>query len=63
MQCTLVAIKYSEYLRSFYLKIKGKKGSGKALIATAKKLLGIIYHTLKNKWVFEDFSNFVIKAA
>ena len=63
VQCTLVAIKYSEYLRAFYLKIKNKKGSGKAIIATAKKLLGVIYHTLKNKWVFEDFPNFVLKAA
>lgn len=61
VQCTLVAIKYSKYLRTFYDKIKTKKGSGKAIIATAKKLLGIIYNTLKNKWVFEDFPNFVIK--
>ncbi|RKY82480.1 IS110 family transposase, partial [candidate division KSB1 bacterium] len=38
-----------------------KKGSGKAIIATSRKLLGIIYETLKNDWVFEDFPNFVIK--
>ncbi len=63
VQCTLVAIKYSLYLRTFYEKIKTKKGSGKAIIATAKKLLGIIYRTLKNKWVFEDFGNFVLKQA
>jgi transposase len=44
-----------------YEKIKAKKGSSKAIIATAKKLLGIIYSTLKNKWVFKDFPNFVIK--
>lgn len=61
VQCTLIAIRYSNYLRSFYDKIKAKKGSGKAIIATAKKLLGIIYHTLKNKWVFEDFPNFALK--
>jgi transposase len=61
VQCTLVAIKYSPYLRAFYDKIKAKKGSGKAIIATAKKLLGIIYETLKHKWVYEDFPNFVIK--
>jgi transposase len=61
VQCTLVAIRYSEYLRSFYDKLKAKKGSGKAIIATAKKLLGIIYQTLKNKWVFEDFPNFVLR--
>lgn len=62
VQCTLVAIRYSAYLRSFYDRLKAKKGSGKAIIATAKKLLGIIYQTLKNKWVFEDFSNFVLRS-
>ena len=61
VQCTMVAIKYSKYLRAFYEKLKAKKGSGKAIIATAKKLLGIIYITLINKWVFEDFLNYVIK--
>lgn len=38
VQNTLGAIKYSSYLRTFYGKIKAKKGSGKAIIATAKKL-------------------------
>ena len=61
VQCTMVAIKYSNHLRTFYERLKAKKGTGKAIIATAKKLLGIIYKTLKNKWVFEDFPNFVIK--
>ena len=63
VQCTLVAIRYSPYLRAFYDRIKAKKGSGKAIIATSKKLLGIIYQTLKNNWVFEDFPNFVLKSA
>ena len=61
VQCTLVAIKYSPYLRSFYERIKAKKGSGKAIIATSKKLLGIIYNTLKNNWVFEDFPSGLIR--
>ena len=60
VQCTLIAIRYSRYLRKFYDRIKGKKGSGKAIIATAKKMLCIIYKTLKNNWVFEDFSQFVL---
>lgn len=60
VQCTLVAIRYSDYLRQFYEKLKKKKGSGKAIIATARKLLSIIYNTLKNGWVFEDFGNFVL---
>ncbi len=61
VQCTLIAIRYSDYLRAFYLRMKTKKGSGKAIIATARKLLGIIYDTLKNNWVFEDFTQFKLK--
>lgn len=61
VQCTLIAIRYSPYLRKFYDRIKAKKGSGKAIIATSKKLLGIIYMTLKENIIYEDFPNFVIK--
>jgi transposase len=60
VQVALVAIKYSPYLRNFYERLKHKKGSGKAIIATARKMLSIIYETLKNDWVFEDFNNFVL---
>jgi transposase len=61
VQCTLIAIRYSPRLRAFYDRIKAKKGSGKAIIATAKKLLNIIYYTLKNNIIFEDFTNGVIR--
>jgi len=61
VQCTLVAIRYSGYLNAFYQRIKERRGSGKAIIATARKLLSIIYDTLKNGWVFEDFPAFKIK--
>lgn len=60
VQCTLVAKRYSPYLRQYYERIKRRRGSGKAIIATARKFLGIIYQTLKNRWIFEDFPNFVI---
>jgi transposase len=60
VQCTLVAIRRNEYLRKYYEKIKERRGHGKAKIATARKYLTIIYNTLKKKWVFEDFNNFVI---
>jgi transposase len=63
VQCALIAKRYSPYLSQFYNRIQAKRGSGKAIVATAKKLLGIIYHTLKNGWIFEDFPNFVLKAA
>ena len=29
-------------------------------LADKAEFLGIIYHTLKNDWVFEDFPNFVL---
>ena len=60
VQCGLIAQRYSPYLKQFYERIKAKKGAGKAIIALARKLLGIIYRTLKNNWVFEDFPNFVL---
>jgi transposase len=58
VQCSLIALKYSPYLQKFYYRIKNKKGSGKAIIALARKLLGIIYKTLINNWTFIDFPNF-----
>lgn len=58
VQCTLIAIRYSPYLRGFYEHIKHRRGTGKAIIATARKLLNTIFHTLKNKWVFADFPTF-----
>ena len=60
VQCTLVAIRYSSYLRRFYDRVQSRRGSGKAIIATARKFLGIIYNTLINGWLFEDFPNFVL---
>jgi transposase len=60
VQCSLVAKKYSPYLQKFYQRIQRRRGGGKANIALARKFLGVIYHTLKNNWVFEDFPNFVL---
>jgi len=63
VQCALIAMRYSPYLAKFYHKIARKRGAGKAIIALARKFLGVIYHTLKNNWIFEDFPNFVIAEA
>lgn len=60
VQCTLVAIRHSPYLKQFYERTRARRGTGKAIIAAARKFLGIVYRTLKNKWVFADFSNFVL---
>ena len=58
VQCALIAKRYSPYLARFYQRIKSRRGTGKAIIALAKKFLGIIYNTLKEDWVFVDFPNF-----
>ncbi len=63
VQSTLIAIKYNGYLKHFYLRLKAKKGSGKAIIATSRKFLSIIYRTLKNDWIFEDFNRFKLAAS
>lgn len=58
VQCTLIATRYSPYLKTYYDRIRQRRGSDKAIIATARKLLAIIYDTLTNKWVFTDFTQF-----
>lgn len=60
VQCALIAVRYSPYLQTYYRRIAAHRGTGKAIIALARKFLGIIYKTLKNNWVFEDFPNFVL---
>lgn len=60
VQCALIAKRFSPYLQNFYQRIQRRRGGGKANIALARKFLGVIYHTLKNHWVFADFPNFVL---
>jgi transposase len=63
VQCALTAQRYSPYLAKFYSNVARRRGGGKAIIALARKFLGVIYHTLKNNWVFADFPNFVLAEA
>ena len=63
VQCALIAKRYSPYLANYYERIRGRRGTGRAIIALARKFLGIIYHTLKNNWVFDDFPKFVLREA
>ncbi|MCI0420927.1 MAG: IS110 family transposase [Acidobacteria bacterium] len=60
VQCALIAKRYSPYLERYYERIRARRGTGKAIIALARKFLGIIYYTLKNEWIFEDFPNFLL---
>jgi len=60
VQCALIAARYSPYLQAYFRRIAATRGTGKAIIALARKFLGIIYKTLKNNWIFEDFPRFVL---
>lgn len=62
VQCGLVAQRYSPYLKRFYERIKSRRGGGKAKIALARKLVKLVYDTLKNNWVFADFPSFTLAA-
>jgi transposase len=61
VQCALVAKRYSPFLQRFYERIQRRRGTGKAIVATARKLLTIVYYTLKNHWVFTDFAAFAVE--
>ena len=37
VQCSLSAIRHDHHMRTFYKRIKQRKGHGKAIVATAKK--------------------------
>lgn len=63
VQCALIAARYSPYLQTFYRRVAATRGTGKAIIALARKFLSVIYKTLKNNWIFEDFPQFVLRTA
>jgi len=49
-----VAVKYPGKLRRYYLRLKARVGHGRAIVATAHKLLKIIYHMLKEDKHYEE---------
>jgi hypothetical protein len=42
------------HLSNYYWKVKQGRGSKRAVVALARKLLVIIYHLLKNKDVYDE---------
>jgi transposase len=43
VQCALIAKRYSPYLHRYYERLRARRGTGKAIIALARKSLSIIY--------------------
>lgn len=49
IESTLSAIRTDKALRAYYKQVKSRRGSGPAIIATARKLSYAIYHVLKEQ--------------
>jgi transposase len=56
----LIAVKYSPYLRNFYERVKARRGAGKPSLLWLGSFSALFIEGSKNKWVFEDFPNFVL---
>jgi transposase len=56
VQCVLVAVKYDSRLNMFYNRIKNRKGHGKAIVATAKERLVIIWYMLTRNELYRHMN-------
>ena len=56
VQCALVAVKYDCRLRTFYTGIRNRKGHGKAIVATAKELLVIVWYMLTRNELYRNMN-------
>jgi transposase len=56
IQSTLIHIRHDTHLTKFFYKLAKKKGKKIAVVATANKLLRVIYQMLKNKERFRPFT-------
>ncbi len=61
VQCALSSLRYNPILRTFYLRIKQRRGHSKAIVATARKLLEFVHYTLVENITWVDSNNGEIK--
>jgi len=54
IESAYVAIQHDDYLKSFYQRLKATKGTSKAIVATARKLLKNVYFILKGKTPYKS---------
>ncbi|MHB8566826.1 MAG: transposase [Nitrososphaerales archaeon] len=56
VECARAAAKKDSHLREFYLRLRGKRGEKKALIAVARKLVAYSYWVLKRNITYEELN-------
>jgi len=49
VQCAFVAVRNDDRFRNFYERVKQRKGPQKAVVATARKLLTVVYAIMRDK--------------
>lgn len=52
VQCARVAVMHDDHLRDYYTRIKKRKGDGRAIVATAKEMLVIIWYMLSRQELY-----------
>jgi len=55
IESTLAAIRSDPGLKAYYKQVKARRGSGSAIVATARKLSYAVYHVLKEQTVYRPF--------
>ena len=56
VQCAMTAARYDQRLKSFYERLKSRKGSAKAIVATAKEILVIIWYMLTRRQLYRHMN-------
>lgn len=56
VQCAMTAVRYDQRLKSFYERLKSRKGSAKAIVATAKEILVIIWYMLTRRELYRHMN-------
>jgi hypothetical protein len=56
VQCAMIALRCDQHLKSFYERLKSKKGSAKAIVATAKEILVIIWCMLTRRELYRHMN-------
>jgi transposase len=56
VQCAMAAVRYDQRFRTFYERLKSRKGSAKAIVATAKEILVIIWYMLTRRELYRHMN-------
>jgi hypothetical protein len=57
VQCAMAAaVRYNQRFRTFYERLKSRKGSAKAIVATAKEILVIIWYMLTRRELYRHMN-------